>query len=76
MRESLAKLLVKVSEEQEELNPKYPVRNYEKQETCDHQHIKIFAKCTCSKCLSENNEEELIEILQRRKNVKIIEVKL
>lgn len=45
----------------------YPFRNYEKQEKCDHKDFKLMLKCTCSKVLSENDLDEIIEICQKKK---------
>lgn len=48
-------------------NEDYPHRNYKKQETCNHDDFTIFLKCKCTKTLSENNLDEIIEICQRKK---------
>lgn len=48
-------------------NEDYPYRNYKKQETCEHNDFTVFLKCKCSKVVSENNLDEIIEICQRKK---------
>lgn len=48
-------------------NDDFPSRDTKRQENCEHKDFKLMFKCTCSKILSENDLDELIEILQKKK---------
>lgn len=45
----------------------YPPRDYQRQEACDHHQCTLFLKCSCTLTLSENDIDQAIEILLRKK---------
>lgn len=63
-----------LAEEEAEWDPKYPVRDYQKQEACLHEHFKIFFKCKCSLTLGESDLEKIREIIARapKKKVRVV----
>lgn len=73
-------LLEALTEEGEVWSPNYPRRNYQKQETHQHNFLKLMAVCTCTKHWSENSSaedlQELIERLQEIQRRKVMEIKL
>lgn len=49
-------------------NPNYPVRHYDKMETCGHEHPIAFLKCKkCGLAISENDIDKFIEVLLKEK---------
>lgn len=55
-------------EDEEVWNPKYPVRKYEKQEGCKHEHFKLFLKCKCTLTLGDNDLDKVVEILLKEQS--------
>ncbi len=45
----------------------FPYADYGRQSKCEHKDFTIFLKCKCSKVLSENDLDEIIEICTKRK---------
>lgn len=53
---------------QEGLEPDFPHRDYKRQEGCEHIHATFFMKCHCTLTIGENNIDQVIEILERRRD--------
>lgn len=68
MAKNLSEIISEDKYEEIEYNPKYPVRDYEKQKECEHIGFKMFLKCGCSLALGENSLDEVIEILIRERD--------
>ena len=47
------------------------LRDFEKQEACDHVNAKVFLKCDCSLCIGESEPDRIIEILEKIKVSKV-----
>src|SRR3990167_71565 len=55
------------------------LKDFERQDACDHLNARVFLTCECSLCLGETSAETIIEILKKQIQVQskiIIEAKI